>query len=214
MKTALADVSPAGVGVKSNRPDSGSRVAIETFMRGGSPSAVPAEALIDSGLAGYAVSRANEAGEALDGRVKAARIALAGRHLATKRLVAELFAAWLDQGMDVLVFKGFALAEFVYADPTWRTYSDVDVLLRAPADGDWPAQTARAAAVAVAHGFKVYGRPEYSDEFDSLHGDSYVGPTILHLVHRRTGTNIDVHRRIIHNGHDESRRVTLQERIT
>jgi hypothetical protein len=183
-------------------------------MRGGSPSLVPAETLIDSGLAGYAVARANEAGDALDGRVKAARVALAGRHLATKQLVAELFGAWVDEGIDVLLFKGFALAEFVYIDPTWRTYSDVDVLLRAPADGDWVGQTARAAAVAAALGFKVYGRPEHSVEFDSLYGDSYTGPSVLQLVHIRTGTNLDVHRRVIHNSHHESRRVSLQERIT
>jgi hypothetical protein len=200
--------------VNGNRPGSGPRDAIATFMHGGSPAAVPAQTLIDGGLAGYAVARAAAAGVALDGRVKAARVALAGRHLATKRLVADLLGAWLDEGIEVLVFKGFALAEFVYSDPTWRTYSDVDVVLSAPADGDWAAQTTRAAAVAAARGFKVYGRPEYSDEFDSLHGESYVGPTILHLVHRQTGTNIDVHRRVIHNGHDESRRVALQERIT
>jgi hypothetical protein len=200
--------------MNSGRSDSESRRAIEAFMLGGSPSTVPVEALIDSGLAGYAVSRAHMAGETVDGRVTTARIALAGRHLAAKRVVGELFRAWVDEGLEVLVFKGFALAEFVYDDSTWRAYSDVDVALRAPVDGDWAAQTARAAAIAVAHGFKVYGRPEYSDEFDSLHGESYVGPTILHLVHRRTGTNLDVHRRIIHNGHDESGRVALQERIT
>jgi len=187
---------------------------VQAFVVGGSPGAAPVEVLIDNGLAGYAVARAAALGEPVASRLRQAWVSLSARHLVTRRAIGGLVAAWAAAGIETLVFKGFALAEFVYAEPSWRAYSDVDVAVRPPADGDWSALTARAAAIASAHGFRIHGRPEFSDDFDSLHGTSYVGPSLLQLVHKQSGTSVDVHCRVIHNGHDESRRVSRQERIT
>src|SRR5690606_7187141 len=122
--------------------------------------------------------------------------------------------AWVDAGLEVLVFKGFALAAFVYPDPTWRTYSDVDVALRAQAGVSWTKIATRAADAAAAAGFDVFGRPELRSGPNSLYGAAYLGPALLQLIHKSSRVNVDVHRRIVHNSHDESRVVAKQEAIT
>jgi hypothetical protein len=70
------------------------------------------------------------------------------RHLATKSIVLPLLRAWRDAGIEVLLFKGFYLAEFGYDHPAVRPYSDVDVLVR-------PDQWARAEGAARALGWEV-----------------------------------------------------------
>ncbi|GGO39192.1 hypothetical protein GCM10008949_46900 [Deinococcus humi] len=78
----------------------------------------------------------------------------------------------------MLLFKGFALAEFEYATPGERFYGDVDVLL--PND---PAQLTRAVHIALAHGWR-------SDGFHALPGQW------THESGRLMGqhTRIDLHR--------------------
>ena len=50
-------------------------------------------------------------------------------HLAVRATLAPLIRAWREHGIDVTLFKGFYLAEFVYANPAERFYKDVDVLV-------------------------------------------------------------------------------------
>lgn len=193
---------------------SGCVADLQSFLTGEATTTVTAACLIEAGLAGYAASNPTALSGPERQELNRARIVMAARHMVTKRVIAALVGAWHAAGIEVLIFKGFALAEFVYQDPTWRSYSDVDIALRKPADGDWPSLTARASAIASELGYEVHGRPEFSDEFDSLHGLSYAGPTILTLFHRPSRTNVDVHSRVVHNCHDESRRVMKQQVIT
>lgn len=58
--------------------------------------------------------------------VRTAKHALIRQHLAV------LIRAWNDAGIYPLIFKGFALAEFVYDTPSQRFYGDVDLLLNLP----------------------------------------------------------------------------------
>ncbi len=57
-------------------------------------------------------------------------LASLGRHEEIKREVGPLFAAWNEAGIEVLLFKGFPLAEYVYPVPGARFHGDVDVVLR------------------------------------------------------------------------------------
>ena len=70
------------------------------------------------------------------------------RHLAAKAAVAALLTAWCRAGVDVLVFKGFYLAECVYPHAAQRPYADVDLLVRV-------AHSQQALAVATETGWRV-----------------------------------------------------------
>jgi hypothetical protein len=124
------------------------------------------------------------------------RAALRGDFLATvdqqvraRAELAPLVAAWRRAGIDVLLFKGFALAEFVYPTAGWRTFCDVDVLVP-PADAD------RAESIARALGWQ-------SDRFVGAH--PITGSTRTPAYHSvadlsRTGAaaRIDLHRVALH----------------
>jgi hypothetical protein len=93
---------------------------------------------------------------ALDQAIEAARFhtLLAGerRYAATRPLLTALDAA----GIPVIVLKGAALAETLYADPGLRPFSDIDLLIR-PADVD------RARQVLAACGYRPE-RPLWADD--------------------------------------------------
>lgn len=57
------------------------------------------------------------------------------RHIAIKAKLLPLVRAWCDAGIEVLIFKGFYLAEFVYPASAQRPYGDVDVLVRTEHSG-------------------------------------------------------------------------------
>ena len=73
------------------------------------------------------------------------------RHLSNKLAFLPLARAWRDAGIDVVVFKGFYLAEFVYQHPAQRHYNDIDVLIR-------PETWERAEAIAVDLGWVITWR--------------------------------------------------------
>ena len=50
-------------------------------------------------------------------------------HLAVRATLVPLIRTWREHGIEVLLFKGFYLAEFVYENPAERFYKDVDVLV-------------------------------------------------------------------------------------
>ena len=57
-------------------------------------------------------------------------LAAAVRHERIKRELVPLITAWRKAGIEVLLFKGFHLAEFFYPYPGSRFHGDVDVLMR------------------------------------------------------------------------------------
>ena len=99
------------------------------------------------------------------------RAALRGDYLASlarhQRIKAELLpllGAWNEAGVEVLLFKGFHLAEFVYPAPGARFHGDVDVVVR-------PAHLARAREAAREQGWREEadtGRP-YAHNVCTLH---------------------------------------------
>src|SRR5690606_9759844 len=118
--------------------------------------------VVGAGLAGYAVDRIAGARTATttapaasgrlahdDPRLLRGKLLATVRHAAVRRIVVELVGAWRAVGLETLLYKGFLLAEFVYPDPTWRQYSDVDLALRAE-PGAEPADLAQRAASAAA----------------------------------------------------------------
>lgn len=216
MTTAQAgqDRTPTFTSVTRRQRDRDLSAALKAFVVGDDPSAATTSQIIEAGLAGYAVSRLTGTAAVVDERLTRARVTLAARHLTSKAVFSKLLTAWVDAGLEVLVFKGFALAEFTYPDPTWRTYSDIDVALRPPPGLDWSDLARVAAKVAVDNGFTVLGRPDVSDTFDSLFGESYHGPALIQVVHDRSQLNIDVHCRVVHNNHVEDTNITKQAAIT
>ena len=122
-------------------------------------------------------------------------IATLGRHQRIKRDVVPLFRAWRDAGIELLLFKGFHLAEFVYPLPGARFHGDVDVLV--PRDREL-----LASRIARSLGWHEAAM-------------ATVGPSHSHnafsLVRANGTTMIDVHRDIIHvllPWHAVQRRIT------
>jgi hypothetical protein len=105
------------------------------------------------------------------------------RHLWARSELAPLFRAWWEAGVQVLLFKGFALSQFVYPVPGARSYGDVDVLIR-PEDAP--------AALAIA---RLLG---WWDE-EHAERDVLNHHTLFNLIGPSGGAILDVHRWIIHS---------------
>lgn len=75
------------------------------------------------------------------------------RHALTRRSLLELVRAWNTAGLEPLLLKGFALAEFEYEHPAHRFYGDVDVYLS-------PQHEALASGTALALGWRQFCFPE------------------------------------------------------
>ena len=63
-------------------------------------------------------------------------------HLVNKAALRALVRAWHDAGIEIILFKGFYLAELVYDHPAQRHYGDVDVIMR-PHDWEMAERLAR-----------------------------------------------------------------------
>ena len=109
-------------------------------------------------------------------------LAAFARHQQIKTELAPLVAAWREAGIEVLLYKGFYLAEFVYPVPGARFHGDVDLLVR-------PEQAAAALDIAR--------RVDWSVIFDA----EAIRRTPSHeafVVYRRGGaTRVDVHRWLV-----------------
>ncbi|WP_288482272.1 lasso peptide biosynthesis B2 protein [uncultured Deinococcus sp.] len=114
-------------------------------------------------------------------RADALRLGL--RHAQVRAEVRALLEVWAAEGIPVLLFKGFALAEFEYASPGERIYGDVDVLL--PED---PATVWRAAHLALAHGW--YSDGQHADPVTWNH-------ETMHLYSPDGHVRLDVHRYVV-----------------
>ena len=88
--------------------------------------------LRSAGLAAYAYT-ALPREHSLRDALRADYASALARHHRIKAEVQPLLRAWRSAGIDVLIFKGFQLAEFVYDAPGTRFHADVDLVV-APHD--------------------------------------------------------------------------------
>ncbi len=159
--------------------------------------------VIEHGLTGLACERL---GGSAPAKLVAARALAKREHERNRELVAALVAAWAEEGVETLLFKGFALAEFVYPDAAWRPYSDVDAAID-------PAHLEAAHARALALGWRVVWRPGETVDAWSHHGADYYGHELMLLDHP-SGLSLDLHRRLLHNNDNRVPHYPHQQRIT
>jgi len=129
------------------------------------------------------------------------------RHLAVRQAVARLVAAWSAADVEVLLFKGFALAEFVYAAAAERSYADIDVAVR-------PERVATACAVGEAEGWQLVWHVGERDHARAARTGGYAGHEAAQLRHPELDVTLDLHRRLAHNNHNRRPRARAQQRIT
>jgi hypothetical protein len=129
------------------------------------------------------------------------------RHVALRVELQGLFQAWAEVGVTPLLFKGFYLAEFVYASPGQRFYNDIDVVIDTEAFEE-------ASRLAQARGWLERWSVRHKPTMLSAHGEGYCGHELLQLYHPKLGVQLDVHRRILHNLHNLVPEVSQQARIT
>lgn len=114
---------------------------------------------------------------------RAVYLANVTRHLTIKAEVAPLIAAWRAAGIEVLLWKGFYLAEFVYPVPGARFHGDVDALLH-------PRDVQMAGRIAAELGW-VGLRDRLSRPVAFRH-NAYA------LIRPEGATLLDVHRYVVH----------------
>lgn len=129
------------------------------------------------------------------------------RHMKVRAELQRLFRGWSAAGIDVLLFKGFHLAEFVYDPPGQRFYRDVDVVMN-------PARAGEASLIAQSCGWLERWHISHPVTMLSPYDEAYSGHEVLHLAHPVLGITIDIHKRILHNLHDNLGWSGPQARIT
>lgn len=102
--------------------------------------------------------------------------------LALERSLLRIARAASEEGVDLIVLKGPALANDFYPDPSWRAFADIDLLVRT---NDWR----RACEVLDRLGFHRQ-RPEPRAGFDERFGKAAV-----HADYQ--GLNVDLHRTLV-----------------
>ncbi len=102
--------------------------------------------------------------------------------LALERALLGIAEAARDDGIDLIVLKGPALAHSFYPDPSWRAFGDIDLLVRTD---DWR----RSCALLERLGFNRQ-RPEPRAGFDERYGKAAV-----HV--NAAGLNVDLHRTLV-----------------
>jgi hypothetical protein len=114
---------------------------------------------------------------------KPAFIAARARHELIKQEVLEMVRAWNAAGIEPLLYKGFALAEFAYPQPGTRFHGDVDVLVR-------PEDFRRALEIGHGYGWET---PQPLDHwlFDKSN------PQELSLKRLNASTSFDLHQRLV-----------------
>ena len=118
-------------------------------------------------------------------------------HLAVRATLAPLIRTWREHGIEVLLFKGFYLAEFVYGNPAERYYNDVDVLVP-------ESDAALAISLACGCGWTVRAR---RTGVASSNLNSH-----MEAILERANVWIDLHRFVVH--HDASPDDRLARRYT
>jgi Uncharacterised nucleotidyltransferase len=122
-------------------------------------------------------------GHPLKAICKTAFIAARARHELIKNEVLEMVRAWNAVGIEPVIYKGFALAEFAYDIPGTRFHGDVDVLVQ-------PADFRRALEVGHQHGWTT---PPALDHWLFENPN----PHELSLKRKRAHAAFDVHQRLV-----------------
>lgn len=118
------------------------------------------------------------------------------RHHAIRRELVPLLAAWHRAAIEVLLFKGFYMAQFVYPVPGSRFHGDVDLAL--------PRGREKEASVIA----RARGWTEHANSADA--GRPYLH-CAFNLDRRDGATRIDAHRYLVHSRLPWPR---LQPRVT
>lgn len=117
-------------------------------------------------------------------------------HLATRAALVPLVTAWREAGIEVLLFKGFYLADALYDSPGGRRYHDADVVVR-------PDDARRAIEIAAGLGWRTVaarGAPTRVDPTGHMEAVLESGVTL-----------VDLHRYVVHstpNSAATARRIT------
>ncbi len=161
---------------------------IARFLVGGSE--VPEQAdLVEHGLEALAYVRVPKP-HAQHERWRDAYLTSVATHLANRASLADLVRAWRERDIEVLLFKGFYLAEFVYASPAERFYHDIDVLVPEASAG-------LAVQVAVDHGWAVS-----ASRLGTANGNRH---SHMEAILVRQGVKLDLHRFAIHCASEDER---------
>jgi hypothetical protein len=132
---------------------------------------------------------------------------IATRHLAVRTALRHLLQVWEDVNVRPVVFKGFALAEFVYPSAGQRTYADVDLVIEA-------SQAPMVFGRARDAGWQVVWRAGATEDLLALHGAEYTGHELGQLRHPNLAVSVDLHRRVVHNSHNRLAPHASAERLT
>ncbi len=179
--------------------------SLDRFLLGDATSEPSLEALRATGLVGHAFTRLPQHPQRA--QLRAGFLYLSARHVTARRVIADLLRAWNEAGLTPFVFKGFHVAEFVYPTPGLRGYADVDMVV---AEEDVPI----ACRVATTVGWTVAWQSGLGDDMLALHGPEYLGHEVAHLHHAGVDLKIDLHRRIVHNIHNQRPAERVARRLT
>jgi hypothetical protein len=138
-----------------------SPVAAWLVGRGEAP---PAAQLREAGLGAYAYT-ALAADHPDRDLLRMDYMRAVARRLDIRGAVLPLLRALQQEGIPVLVFKGFHLAEFVYPVPGARTYADVDILLR-PENAEGARRACEAAGWRVDYDSAAVGQDHFHTAFE------------------------------------------------
>jgi hypothetical protein len=122
-------------------------------------------------------------GHPLKAVCKSAFITARARHELIKQEVLEMVRAWNAAGIEPVLYKGFALAEFTYLQPGTRFHGDVDVLVQ-------PNDFRRALEIGHEHGWET---PQPLDHW-VFHNPN---PHELSLKRSQANAAFDVHQRLV-----------------
>lgn len=106
------------------------RHRLEQFLLHGTHDGLTVADLRRANLAAYAYA-ALPSGDGLRAELRGDFAATALRHNEIRAQLLPLLSACNRHGLEVVLYKGFAQAEFVYDAPAQRFYGDVDALIRA-----------------------------------------------------------------------------------
>ena len=106
------------------------RHRLEQFLLHGTHDGLTGAELRRANLAAYAYA-ALPSGDGLRAELRLDFVAAALRHNEIKAHLLPLLSACHRHGLKVVLYKGFAQAQFVYDAPAQRYYGDVDALIRA-----------------------------------------------------------------------------------
>jgi Uncharacterised nucleotidyltransferase len=174
----MTAASPANTAPTSSNPNAN----LERFLCG-DLEAVPAlEVLRARRLEAWAYT-VLPTGHPLKATCKSAYISARARHELIKQEVLEMVRAWNAAGIEPVLYKGFALAEFTYPQPGARFHGDVDVLVR-------PEDFRRALEIGHERGWET-PQPLEHWLFNSPN------PHELSLKKYRAHTAFDVHQRLV-----------------